>query len=137
MSPEKSARPAPEKSFAQRWTPPAVWIVVILIGTSWPSISVGPDDIIGFDKMVHFTMYAISAVLMGRAFDAPLSGRVFALLLVGLSLFGAVDEWHQGFIPGRSTSFYDWVADTLGVLVGLLFVRHYSRTTPPRQEFIT
>lgn len=137
MPPETTARSTADKSFAQRWTPPAVWAVLILIGTSWPDISVGPDDIIGLDKMVHFTMYAVVAVLVGRAFAAPLSGRVFLRLLIGLSAFGAIDEWHQAFIPGRSTSIHDWIADTLGVLVGLLLVRHYSRITPPRQDTIT
>ena len=31
-----------------------------------------------------------------------------------VSVFGASDEWHQSFTPGRSATVADWVADTLG-----------------------
>ena len=28
--------------------------------------------------------------------------------------YGATDEWHQSFVPGRSTELADWIADTAG-----------------------
>ena len=36
------------------------------------------------------------------------------------SLFGASDEFHQSFVPGRDTDVFDWVADTLGATAGAL-----------------
>lgn len=97
-----------------RWTAPALWAVVILIGTSWPSISVGPD-VSGLDKLVHFGMYAVLTVLV-----------------LGVLLLGAVDEWHQAFIPGRSTSLADWFADSLGAVAGALAVRLLPFLAPAR-----
>jgi VanZ family protein len=40
--------------------------------------------------------------------------------LAATSLFGAADEWHQQFIPGRSQDVADWLADTLGAGIGVL-----------------
>jgi Predicted integral membrane protein len=113
--------------------PPLFWAVVILIGTSWPSISVGPDAIIGLDKVVHFSMYAVFAGLLLRYSPAPYERRTFVLALLGVALFGALDEWHQQFIPSRSMSIYDWIADVLGACFGLLAVRFIPQLAPPRQ----
>jgi VanZ family protein len=101
-----------------------VWAGLILVGTSWPSISVGPDVIIGFDKVVHFGMYGILAVLVMRALRPPYSISQSVAVLLALAAFGAADEWHQAFIPGRSESIWDWIADTLGVITGLVASRY-------------
>jgi len=34
------------------------------------------------------------------------------------ALLGAVDEFHQQWIPGRSMEFFDWVADFVGGSTG-------------------
>ncbi len=109
--------------------PPVLWAAVILVGTSWPSISVGPDDILGLDKLVHFTMYGVLAFLVMRVSPARSSGVRIALVVLGLCAFGAADEWHQGFIDGRSSSGLDWIADTLGVLTGVAVARARRPTT--------
>jgi VanZ family protein len=31
-----------------------------------------------------------------------------------------VDEWHQQFVPGRSASVEDWIADALGAIAGTI-----------------
>jgi VanZ family protein len=43
--------------------------------------------------------------------------------MFGIAAVGALDEWHQDFIPRRSMSFADWIADSSGALVGILLVR--------------
>jgi VanZ family protein len=37
-----------------------------------------------------------------------------------LSVWAALDELHQLFIPGRSAEVGDWASDTLGASLGLL-----------------
>jgi VanZ family protein len=44
------------------------------------------------------------------------------------SLYGASDELHQYFVPGRSAEVADWVADTLGALVAVLFAAWLFRS---------
>jgi len=64
-------------------------------------------------------MYAVLAWLSARAL-APSSLRAMLGVLAVVSLFGAADEWHQRYIPGRSSDSFDWVADTVGAAVGVL-----------------
>lgn len=40
-------------------------------------------------------------------------------LFVGL-IFAASDEIHQSFVPGRTASIYDFIADAIGILISLL-----------------
>ncbi|MBR4011522.1 MAG: VanZ family protein, partial [Spirochaetaceae bacterium] len=35
-----------------------------------------------------------------------------------VSIYGIIDEIHQSFTPGRSSTISDWIADTLGALFG-------------------
>lgn len=113
---------------------PVIWVVVILIGTSWPSITVGPDDIVGLDKVVHFSMYAVLAALILRGTRTPYSTRTLLLVLGAVTLFSALDEFHQAFIPGRSMSAADWIADTLGALAGMLVFRSSPQLASVRQD---
>jgi VanZ family protein len=92
-----------------------------------------PDRLTPFDKAVHFSMYFVLAVLLTRY---VLAGRVVLrtaiVCVAGAALFGAADEWHQRFIPGRSTELADWVADTAGALAGVVVVVAFSmRKTAP------
>lgn len=134
MPSESIPAATPRNSVAARWAPPIIWVAVILVGTSWPGVSLGPDGL-PLDKVAHFTAYAVLAALMLRATAAPRSWAAFAVVLFAVAAFGAVDEWHQSFIPRRSMSFADWVADVSGALVGLLAVRYVpflsSRRLPP------
>lgn len=106
-----------------------LWAALILVGTSWPSISVGPDDIIGLDKAMHYGAYGVLTVLVVRALEPPISLRYAVILFLALAGFGGADEWHQGFISGRSSSIYDWIADSLGVLTGLWASRYFLPPT--------
>jgi VanZ family protein len=127
----------PTHSRTLRWTPPVLWVSLILVGTSWPAISVGPDTPAGLDKVVHFTMYAVLGALVLRATRSYRRARTQVLVLLVLSAFGAIDEYHQEFIPRRSASVLDWVADSLGALTGVLAVRFIPQLAPRRQGSAT
>jgi VanZ family protein len=102
-----------------RYAPPALWAALLLTATSVPVPNVGAPG--GSDKVVHVLLYAVLAFLVARAL--PPTGRTrerLLLVLVGVSLFGYVDEWHQQFIPGRAQDHMDWIADTVGGILGLL-----------------
>ena len=104
---------------ARRWWPPALWATALLVATSWPNPPV--REVRSWDKVVHMAMYAGLAWLVARA-EPGWTRRVVPLALVAaaLSAFGAVDEWHQQFIPGRSASADDWLADSAGAVLALL-----------------
>jgi VanZ family protein len=73
----------------------------------------------GADKLVHVTMYAVLAWLSARALATP-STRGALVIFASVAAFGALDELHQRFIPGRSTDASDIVADIVGGAVGVL-----------------
>jgi hypothetical protein len=69
------------------------------------------------DKVVHAGIFGVLAILLYQA-----TGRaLFAVVLT--SLFGALDELHQTTVPGRDANVWDWVADTLGAILGVAAVK--------------
>lgn len=102
----------------RRWLAPIAWTVVILVLTSLPGSRIPSVAVPGVDKIVHFVLYGVLGLLIARALDRRGVARAALLaILIGAS-FGAVDEWHQRFIAGRSPSAADWAADVAGAAVG-------------------
>ena len=97
------------------------WLLILTL-TSLPGMDV-PNIQIN-DKIEHILAYG------GLGFLLNLSLRIqnkftivkkypawFTVLIV--SSYGALDELHQLFIPGRSCDILDWTADTVGVIIGV------------------
>lgn len=38
------------------------------------------------------------------------------------SAYGVIDEIHQSFVPGRTCTLPDWIADTIGAFLGAVLV---------------
>lgn len=72
----------------------------------------------GWDKGIHFVEYAVLGLLVRFAVARTAPGwRAPAAGLLAWAMaaaYGATDELHQAFVPGRVASVYDWLADTLG-----------------------
>ncbi len=103
-----------------RWLPALLWLALVLTLTSIPNPNV-PVSVAGGDKAAHAIMYGVLAGLVAYAID--LGGRGVGRLgvaFVGLAALAAADEYHQRFIPGRSASVADWVADVAGAATILL-----------------
>lgn len=69
------------------------------------------------DKLVHLVCYAGFCFWTCFGFGADSWKKVWIPVL-SISLWGLSDEIHQSFVPGRSVSFLDWLADTLGAVLG-------------------
>ncbi len=103
------------------WGPAAIWVAVLFFlseieGTSRMSW------VIVDDKILHFLLYsALGATLAwGRArMRRPVPH--WAVVSVGM-VYGLVDEWHQSFVPGRSPSLGDALADLAGTVAGYALV---------------
>ena len=75
----------------------------------------------GVDKIAHFGQYGLLGILFARAFFLrPSRSFAFAWLLCALftAAYGASDEFHQFFVPGRSADALDVLADALGGAAG-------------------
>ena len=110
------------------WLPPLAWCGLIFLQSSFPV----PEKLPTFplaDKVVHTLIYACLAFLFCRAFNAyPGNGKsakrnksIQPVLWAGFAaalLYGLSDEWHQSFVPSRTASLADLVADAIGSLLG-------------------
>ncbi len=101
------------------WGPAIAYMAVIFIESS---MSDAPLPSRVNDKVAHAGGYALLGVLCARAlaggFAVPLTlPRVVAAVVIA-ALYGASDEWHQAFVPGRSSDIRDWYADVIGASVG-------------------
>lgn len=74
-------------------------------------------------KTAHFCIFAgLSAVaFLNISFFEMRYFTKNVLAFCFSSLYAASDEYHQKFVLGRSCELRDWLIDTVGVLVGLLF----------------
>ena len=105
---------------------PAILYGVLIValssvpGKSFPDISV-----LSYDKVIHLAEYAIFGVLVYLAAYSLRPGNRLLLGLVVLlaGVFGALDELYQMLIPARDSSFWDWVADVAGVVIGAVSCR--------------
>jgi VanZ family protein len=97
-----------------------MWAAFILILTSIPGSHLPPLPSRNFDKVVHLAIYGILGWLTARAWSN--GSRITAVIAVValISCFGALDEWHQQFIPQRSMDLLDWAADTTGAMTGVI-----------------
>ena len=82
--------------------------------------------------------YLVFALLIARALAGGLGrvlpGRAVAITTLLATLYGASDEWHQSFVPGRDASAGDVAKDLGGALTGALLFRRLSRTGLRRLE---
>lgn len=107
-----------------RWAPALLCMAAIFVASAQPTVRL--PDVDNSDKMLHFAAYAGLGVLLAYG-GAPAAMGRRPLIAIG-TLYGASDEVHQSFVPGRTPDLLDWVADTLGAIAGVLAAhRYFSR----------
>lgn len=107
------------------YVPLAIYWLIIFIATSLPTIEL-PNLFNMQDKLGHFLAYFILAnfVVLTLHFQEKnliLKKRLIIASIIILSLYAAIDEVHQLLIPGRVADIYDWTADVIGGIFGIMF----------------
>lgn len=108
------------KSRLLRWGPVVLWMGVIFCFSNLPSRPPTPG-MEGFsidDKLQHTGAYMILAVFWWRAIGNSkgiIRRALFAILLT--AAYGAADEIHQSFVPGRQCALDDWLCDSIGAVI--------------------
>ena len=95
-------------------------ILLGLFGLGAQPVAVGLVPV-PWDKVAHAAVFAVLAAALGLA--SGLRGwRMVMLAVIGALLVGALDEWHQMFLPGRQAGLNDLAADGVGGLLGAWLV---------------
>jgi VanZ family protein len=120
------------------WGPPVLYMILIyrLSANSDPLPMVTAHV---HDSLLHASEYAALALLLTRALAGEGLGSVTACVSAALLTiaYGATDEYHQWFVPMRTSDVRDWLADVVGAAAGglgfVLALRARARVTrvPP------
>ena len=104
--------------------------VIYAAGIWWFSTRTGSQVGIAapWDKLIHLLEFAILGFLAAKATGSARGGFVVA------ALWGAVDEIHQVFTPGRGSGLDDWAADLIGGFLGAMLGSFQARGSGNRQK---
>ena len=125
-----SADRPPEKDGVTfwRWAVVAGYMAAIFAVSGGPGVDLPPGG--NWDKVLHAGAYAVMAALV---IWAQARGRLRAatprMLLAGIlvaTAYGATDELHQAFVPGRQSDVYDLIADASGALLAAGAIRAWG-----------
>lgn len=112
---------------------PAIAIALAIFVLSSKSSLPLPQTIKNIDKVMHFIAFFSLAISFCLWFSFETwktkTLRTAFLVLAFVSLYGALDEFHQVFVPYRVASVSDWIADTLGASLAVLIFSFVSRKT--------
>jgi VanZ family protein len=114
---------------------PALFISGMIWFLSSQRVLPVPKGILGFDKVQHLLAYGALAGALGLWFSLnqwkkkPFRCMVWVMSIA--AVYGISDEIHQAFVPGRDCNVWDWLADTLGAVIGAGLVMVSARKLEP------
>lgn len=108
-----------------RFVPAALWAALIFYLSSRNHLPDWFDLLEGIDKIVHASAYAVLCGWLLWGANGPRT-RSMWWCAAACSVYGLTDEYHQGFVPGRTQDVWDWVADTMGASLCVWAWRHFG-----------
>ncbi len=133
MAPGRPTRVADPARTVSAWGPVILYMAAIFVVSGQQHVSLGGRlTFSDSDKLLHACAYfGLALVAYRAAAMVPLTLRLDPAV-VGMiisALYGVTDEFHQHFVPGRSTDVFDLLADAAGALIAMLtikLIRHYA-----------
>jgi VanZ family protein len=113
---------------------------IIFIFSAQPGDSLHLPPLPGIDKVAHAAVYGALAASTIFAFNARYKEEKSRVVMVATVLFcfcyALSDEFHQSFVPGRSPSGLDVLADVCGALIiCLLWARMWKNQNKTIMNF--
>ena len=119
------------KKFVKWWLPLLVWMGVIFAGSSIGSLPrVGGKATDGVaHRVAHMLEFAVLGALVLRATSSGqrITKRELIITVIVVALYGASDEFHQRFTPGRSSEGLSVLFDVAGGLAGAWVYRGWRQ----------
>jgi VanZ family protein len=110
-------------SLALRWAAVIAWMGLIFFLSAQPDLPNLTPGLPGLEEIGgHLTVYAVLAALLWWALHGTGIRYPATWALVLAVLYGATDEYHQSFVPGRNMSLDDLIVDLIGASAALLII---------------
>ena len=126
----------------KKFIPGIAWFFVVLTLVCIPGYDLPKVDNwmiqINYDKLIHVGIFAVLAFLfMQPLTKSSLSKReqwhYFIKIALATVVWGYTTEVIQKFfIPGRSYDLTDWLADSIGGIVAMIFCKLYFLKSPKK-----
>lgn len=120
------------------WLPLFCWLGAIFAASSLPGENLPDLSKFSLDKIAHGLEYFILGLLMMRAFEAsfPNMGltKMAILSIILCALYGASDELHQRWVPGRQSDIADLATDAIGAGAAALVFAYIIKETKDHAE---
>ena len=103
--------------------PWVVWALAIAVLMLLPSESFPESKLLSYDKLGHIGVFLILTFMMTMSFSRQkhserLKTKSIPLALTICIVYSSSLEFLQQIVPGRMTDLYDFIANTIGAIVG-------------------
>ncbi|MFL2570232.1 MAG: VanZ family protein [Flavobacteriales bacterium] len=106
-----------------------VWVVVIAIlhaipASDFPEVSF--SDFFQLDKLIHAVIFMIGVYLFAVALKEKQKIQFLRYIVISFIAYGLLLEVLQGLVfVERSADILDWLADTIGVFLGVWIFKKF------------
>ena len=117
---------------------PIVWLLIICYGLFIPASSLPKKPFLSiphFDKLVHFGLFFIFCLLLFVPFKKIKLNHLFYAPLVAVLLSGILETVQHIISSSRSSNFYDFLANTAGIIMALVFFHFFIAGTRAEKYF--
>ena len=99
-----------------------LFVFLMIIGSSFEGNSIPKSYIFTLDKLLHIIEYFILGTLLFSVFFFTSKRPEVISFILGL-LYSLIDELYQSTVIGRDPSALDVLADIIGLILSILFIK--------------
>jgi len=111
-----------------KFTIAIIWVLIIAILHSIPGSRVTDFSFKFFhlDKLIHIILFMLGVYFFAIAFQEKQRKMFLIPLVISFVLYGGFLEIMQSIIfKNRFSDIYDWIADIIGVFIGVLIFHKF------------
>ena len=109
------------------------FVSLMIIGSSLKGTSVPKSYIFTLDKLIHIVEYFIFGVLLYFSIVGITKYSIILSLILGI-FYSFIDELYQSTVFARDASGFDVIADIIGLILSVFFVKLYANSIENDKE---
>ena len=104
-----------------------LFILLMIIGSSFEGNSIPKSYIFTLDKLLHLIEYSIFGTLLFFVFIFTSKNPDVISFIIGM-FYSLIDELYQSTVIGRDSSALDVIADIIGLILSILFIKLFMNS---------